>query len=129
MKCLINVETIFKGSPGARSPTGVCLVELPTRAIREEVLTVLQSKSLKDSKDSLLVVKRGRTLQQKNRNDALRSALDIIKKSTVTDASKASILWQIEGSAERGIEIGGTVVFKQVRTDSFGSFVGTCAHL
>jgi hypothetical protein len=120
----MNLNTVFKGPPGNRVPTGVTLVEFPNREVRESVLAALQGKSLKDTKNKPLTIKRARTMLRAQRNTAIKDALDRIQKSGIGGGADAEIVWKEDGTSDRGVRIQGSWVFKQGRTDINGSFVG-----
>ena len=61
--------------------TKVTLVNFRSNADREKAFNVLKDKTLKDTSGCSLSCKRARTAQQKNRNDILFKAEELVKKS------------------------------------------------
>ena len=77
----VTYDHIHKGKKESRELTKVTLVNFRSNADREKAFNVLKDKTLKDTSGCSLSCKRARTAQQKNRNDILFKAEELVKKS------------------------------------------------
>ena len=120
-----SIEHIGKGPKNDRSLSGVSVVELSSRFVRETCLTKLQEDNsvLKKPALSMLSVARAKTAVQKKRNDALHRASDVLKKDDRSKNKSVTITWKTEGTKDRAVLVDGVQVFLQKATDLSGSFL------
>ena len=78
---ICNVEHVFKGPFGKRTPTDMCIVELSSNSMREDALKkIVQKGPLKDQGNHELKVDRAKTTLQIQRDSALIRVSDLLKK-------------------------------------------------
>ena len=120
-----SIEHIGKGPKNDRSLSGVSVVELSSRFVRETCLTKLQEDNsvFKKPALSMLSVARAKTAVQKKRNDALHRASDVLKKDDRSKNKSVTITWKTEGTKDRAVLVDGVQVFLQKATDLSGSFL------
>ena len=108
-----SIEHIGKGPKDNRSLSGVSVVELSSRFVRETCLKKLQEDNsvLKKPALSILFVVRAKTAVQKKRNDALHRACDVLKKDDRSKNKSVTITWQIEGTKDRAVLVDSVQVF------------------
>ena len=124
-----HVDHIYKGPSGQRTLTDMCIVTLNSNNHREDALKQAERNpaALKTG-TSELKVDRAKPQAQLQRNNALRKASDILKKSVET-SSKVEIVWKKEGSKDREIHVNGAAAFRQASDEAQGVFLQPFDHL
>ena len=115
----VGIEHVHKGKKGSREVTHVSLIEFRSNADREKAFEVLSSEVVKDEKDGSLMFKRARSSVQKQRNDFLVKACDLIKKKAPA-GKEVKIDWK-----NRKVLCQGEDAFIQDRELSGGSFANS----
>ena len=115
----INIDHIHKGSRDNREVTHVSLIEFRSNGEREKALDILAKISAEDSLKGKLAIKRARTALQKQRNDVLIKACDLIKEKTCP-GQDVKIDWK-----NRKVTCQGNDGFIQMRDSTEGSFHGS----
>jgi hypothetical protein len=120
-----NVEHIWTGPKGDRRISPNSLVELSSRAVREEALKELKEDNSIASKSEFQGIKfdPAKTSMQRKRNDSLHRVCDLLKKDPRSQGKSVSIQWQIEESKDRGVQLDGVSIFLQKSTDLSGVFL------
>jgi hypothetical protein len=120
-----NIEHIGKGPKDNRSMSGVSVIEMSSRSVRETCLKKLQEDNsiLKKPAHNMLSVARAKTAVQKKRNDALHRACDVLKKEDRSKNKSVTIEWQIDDSKDRSVSVDKVPIFLQRVTDLTGSFL------
>ena len=110
-----NIEHIYQGIAGNRKLTSVTIVEVTSRAAREDILTSIsnENKICKTSNGKSIQILRAKTSQQLERNGNLKKALAAVKRSPLSAGKAWEIKWKIEGSKNRAIAFGEEVAFLQ----------------
>ena len=128
---MIHAESLFKGLPGNRSLSSVCMVEFPSRTIREDVLTKLQGADFKKSSNKDLMCARAKTTFQLGRNKALHNACDLLKKDPRNRGKVVEIIWQKSDKKDRSreVQVNSEVAFLQDYEDMKGSFMNPFVDL
>ena len=119
-----SVGHIYKGPGGARTLTDMAIVCLNSNGHREEALKTYEKDPNKFKKDDWadLKIDRAKTLQQLNRNNALRKAADLFKQK-VSGNFLIEIVWKKEGSKDREVQVDKNPAFRQTIDDSKGIFL------
>ena len=103
---MVHAASLWQGPPGNRSLSSACMVEFPSRTIREDVLTKLQGADFKKSSNKNLMFARAKTTFQLGRNKALHNACDLLKKDPRNRGKVVEMIWQKsdrqEGQIPRG---------------------------
>ena len=120
-----NIEYVWKGPPGDRSMSSLCIVELTCRNERESVLKKLEKDktTMHEGDANVISVQRAKTAFQLKRNASLKKALEILKKVSRSIGQTVEIDWQIPGSKTRVVNVGGVKAFEQLKDDAAGKFV------
>ena len=123
---ICQVEHIFRGPSGDRKMSDLSIVELPSRAVREQVLKKVQDRHkgimLEDDQNQVSV-KRAKTAWQLKRNANLKQVVDRLKKDGKLQGKEPVIAWQLEGTKDRAVKVGDVVAFLQKPTDACGIFL------
>ena len=126
-----NVEHIYKGPPGQRELTDMCIVEFGSNSVREQALKELNKHKIHDASDQELLVDRAKTANQLQRNNYLRKVSDALKKEPTCKDKSVIIVWQQDDRKDknRTITVGGETAFCQTTDDVKGTFVSpfSCA--
>ena len=123
---ICQVEHIFRGPSGDRKMSALSVVELPSRAVREQVLKKVQDRHkgimLEDDQNQVSV-KRAKTAWQLKRNANLKQAVDRLKKDGKLQGKEPVMAWKLEGTKDRAVNVGDVVAFLQKPTDACGIFL------
>ena len=106
----------MKGKVDSRMASKVSLIEFRSNSDRDKAFKILEKKTPTDTTGTTLVCKRARTMNQKNRNDKLLQAEDMIKKSC-NNGDIIKIEWK-----ERQVTCNKVPAFTQDRDSPAGSF-------
>ena len=120
-----HIDHVYKGLPGQRSLTDMCIIECNSHSDREQILKDLNKKSRKDKTSADLNIDRAKTKLQLQRNSSLRKAADILKKDKELTGKKIEIIWKKSesGNKDREVKVNDQVTFCQKISDLKGSFV------
>ena len=120
-----GIDHIWSGPPGKRAISGGSVVELSSRLVREFCLKKLTEDNsiMATSELGTIGVKRAKTEFQRNRNNALYRAEQFIKSQSGSKGKSVKIVWQIEGTKDRGVECDGQMAFSQSASDLTGKFL------
>ena len=121
-KC-IGIDHIHKGKRDERTPTKVSIVEFRNRSDREVAFRLLSGKQLTDDTEAKVSCKRARTGLQKQRNDKLIKANDVLKQNCVSQ-DLVQIDWK-----ERRVLVNATPAFVQGQETAEGSFLPPFVNL
>ena len=112
-----NLEHVYKGPPGSRTLTDMCIVELASNNIRENALKELGKRALQELK-----VDRAKTAMQRQRNAALRKAEEMLKKNSTFKNKNIEIVWKKADPKDKAREVlvGGETAFRQTIDDVSG---------
>ena len=114
---------------GVRQLSKVSVVELSSRALREQVLGEIRSKGhvLTDGAGASVRVDRAKTQQRLGRNRALHKACDALKRAFA--GKVVTITWKRDGTKDRDVLVGSARAFVQGPMGTTGSFIDAFAHV
>ena len=126
IKSYDHVPTVIAG---VRQLSKVSVVELSSRAVREQVLSEIRNGgySLTDAAGASVRVDRAKTQSQLARNRALHKAREALKRAF--PGKEVTIWCKRDGAKDRGITVGPAQAFVQRPMDTTGSFVDAFAHV
>ena len=113
---VLHVDHIHKGPKNNREMIHVSLLEFRSNGEREKAFDYLAKISAKDAKEGKLTVKRARSSLQKQRNDMLVKAHDLIK-GEADPGHEVKLDWK-----SRKVTCQGSDAFIQYRTSNQGIF-------
>ena len=122
----VNIEHVYKGPPGQRVLTDMCVAELGSNSVREMALRELNKQVVKDAANREVKVDRAKTASQLQRNVALRKASDRLKADGKNQGKAVTIVWKKENDSSdkaREVHVGGILAFCQKIDDVQGVFV------
>ena len=121
---ILNIEHVWKGPPGQRVISEICIVELSNRQTREAALKKLTEDNSKlDTGDGSLTVARAKTSMQLKRNGCLTKAADLLKKDSRNKNKTVEICWKMDDAKSRQVQVDGQIAFQQLASDLVGRFM------
>ena len=119
-----------KGDGKDRVMTDTGYVEFVSSDVRDFVLKLIDADEGKfkfNIEGKAIAIRRARTRRATERNAALRTAAETLKKLADMD-NDVEIEWGRDGG-QRGVKVKGTYAFTQPSGDSLGNFAGEFEHL
>ena len=117
-----NIEDLWSGPPGKRVITSNVIVEFSSRSVRESVLAKLAKEDSPMKSAGKITCSRAKTSVQLKRNGSLKQVCNVLKKDCRCKDKTVTIIWQIEGSKDRSVEVDGHPIFHQKLSDLTGTF-------
>ena len=130
VQCTCSVYFEMGDAKRDRVMTDTGFVEFISSDVRDFVLQDIESNTEKHKcvlEGKTSTVRRARTRRATERNAALRSAAETLKKLAEMD-NDVEIEWGRDGG-QRGVKVKGTYAFTQPSGDSLGNFAGEFEHL
>ena len=108
-----NIEDLWTGPPGKRVITSNVIVEFSSRYVRESVLVKLAKEDSPMKSAGKITCSRAKTSVQLKRDGSLKQVCNVLKKDSRCKDKTVTIIWQIEGSKDRSVEVDGHPIFYQ----------------
>ena len=119
---ITNIEDLWTGLPGKRVITSNVIMEFSFRSVSESVLAKLAKEDSPMKSAGKITCSRAKTSVQLKRNGSLKQVCNVLKKDSRCKDKTVTIIWQIEGSNDRSVEVDGHPIFHQKLSDLTGIF-------
>ena len=125
------VENVMKGLYSNRSLSEVVICELPSKSVRDAILTQIREKNLpcKDNTEAVVKIDHAKTKKQLARNASMLRANELLSKDSRSQGKNIKIEWKTSVKGQREITVAGLVACRQSQNEMSGQFHAPYEHL